>query len=233
MKILNAALAVLVSGVALAEPADGGLPVSANVKGRENTEWSQAYAFHLTDGQKDLPRVFIVGDSISGLYQDFVQKGLAGRVNVSYWISSYCVTRPIYLKLLEIYLDEGKYDVIHFNNGLHSLRTPTGDYARELEVVFRLIRKKQPQAKIVWATSTPLKGERTKKVKELNAAAADVVARVGGIATDDLFALLDPLDREANWADEYHHKVKTREMTAKKVAEAILAEIEIDSGEVK
>ena len=36
MKILNAALAVLVSGVALAEPADGGLPVSANVKGREN-----------------------------------------------------------------------------------------------------------------------------------------------------------------------------------------------------
>ena len=85
MKILNAALAVLVSGVALAEPADGGLPVSANVKGRENTEWSQAYAFHLTDGQKDLPRVFIVGDSISGLYQDFVQKGLAGRVNVSYW----------------------------------------------------------------------------------------------------------------------------------------------------
>ena len=236
MKILNAALAVLVSGVALAEPADGGMPVSAKVRGHENTEWSTAYAFHLTDASKSLPRVFIVGDSISGQYRDFVQNALEGRMNVSYWSSSYCVTSPSYLKFLAIYLDEAKYDVIHFNNGLHSLGTPTGDYARELEKALRLIRRKQPHAKIIWATSTPLNGRapvRAKKVLELNAAAADVVARVGGIETDDLFALLDPLDREANWADEYHHKVETREMTAKKVAEAILAEIEIDSGEAK
>ena len=227
MKRLMVAVVALASGVALAAPADGGMPVSAKVRGHENTEWSMAYAFHMTDSLKNLPRVFIVGDSISGGYRDFVKDALEGRVNVSYWSSSYCVTSPSYLKFLEIYLEEAKYDVIHFNNGLHSLGTPTGDYARELEAALRLIRRKQPQAKIIWATSTPLKGGRTKKVKELNAAAATVVARVGGIVTDDLFALLDPLDRETNWADEFHHKVETRKMTAKKVTEAILAEIGI------
>ena len=233
MKRLIVAVAVLMSGVVHAAPADGGMPVSKNIRGHENTEWSTSYAFHLSDSLKSLPRVFIVGDSISGQYRDFVQKDLEGSVNVSYWSSSYCVTSPSYLKFLDIYLDETKYDVIHINNGLHSLGTPTGDYARELEAALRLIRRKQPQAKIIWATSTPLKGKRTKKVKELNAAAKVVIARVGGIATDDLFALLDPLDRETNWADEFHHTVETRKMTAKKVTEAILAEIGIDREDTK
>lgn len=229
MKRLVVATAVAVCGVAAhAAPADGGMPVSKNIRGHENTEWENGRAFHMTDNLKNLPRVFIVGDSISGGYRDFVKDALEGRVNVSWWSSSYCVTSPCYLKFLEIYLDEAQYDVIHFNNGLHSLGTPTGDYARELEAALRLIRRKQPQAKIIWATSTPLNGMapvRAKKVLELNAAAADVVARVGGIETDDLFALLDPLDRDANWADEFHHKLETRKMTAKKVTESILAAI--------
>jgi len=228
MKMMIVAVAALASGVAFASAADGGMPVSKNIRGHENVEWENGRAFHMTDRLKNLPRVFIVGDSISGGYRDFVKNALEGRVNVSWWSSSYCVTSPSYLKFLEIYLDEAKYDVIHINNGLHSLGTPTGDYARELETALRLIRRKQPNAKIVWATSTPLKGERTKKVRELNAAAAAVVARMDGIATDDLFALLDPLDRDANWADEYHHKGDARKMTANKVTEAILAEIGID-----
>ena len=231
MKKLMVAVVALASGVAFSAPADGGMPVSKNIRGHENTEWENGRAFHMTDSLKNLPRVFIVGDSISGGYRDFVKDALEGRVNVSWWSSSYCVTSPSYLKFLDIYLDETKYDVIHINNGLHSLGTPTGDYARELEAALRLIRRKQPQAKIIWATSTPLNGRapvRAKKVVELNAAAADVVARVGGIATDDLFALLDPLDRATNWGDEFHHKVETRKITAKKVTDAILAEIGID-----
>ena len=230
-RLMVAAMAAICGVAAHAAPVDGGMPVSAKVRGHENTEWSTAYAFHLTDASKSLPRVFIVGHSISGQYRDFVQNALEGRMNVSYWSSSYCVTSPSYLKFLAIYLDEAKYDVIHFNNGLHSLGTPTGDYARELEKALRLIRRKQPHAKIIWATSTPLNGRapvRAKKVLELNAAAADVVARVGGIETDDLFALLDPLDRDANWGDEFHHKVETRKMTAKKVTEAILVALGIE-----
>ena len=198
-------------------------PVSANMRGHENTEWSIYYGYHLTDQNRHLPRVLLVGDSICNGYQAGVARALEGKMNVSYWISSYCVTSPGYLKRLELCLDEAKYDVVHFNNGLHSLGTSPDDWAKSLEAALRLIREKQPSARIVWATSTPLKDPgRTAKARALNAAAADVVKRLGGIATDDLFALLDPLDREQNWSDTYHHKPPVRAQEAEQVAASVL-----------
>ena len=95
-------------------------PVAENVRGHENTEWSISYAYHLTDAKKSLPRVLLVGDSICQGYQGKVRAKLEGKANVTYWASSYCVTSPGYLRLLAFYLDEAKYDVIHFNHGLHS-----------------------------------------------------------------------------------------------------------------
>ena len=199
-------------------------PVSVNMRGHENTEWSIYYGYHLTDQNRHLPRVLLVGDSICNGYQRGVAQILEGKMNVSYWVSSYCVTSPGYLKRLALCLDEAKYDVIHFNNGLHSLGTPTDDWAKGLEAALRLIREKQPSARIIWTTSTPLKdAKRTEKAHALNAAAADVVKRLGGIGTDDLFALLDPLDREQNWSDTYHHKAPVRKKEAEQVAASVMA----------
>ena len=210
-----------------AQRADGGCPVSVNLRGHENIEWSQSYAYHLVDGRKNHPRVLLVGDSIVNGYQNEARRILEGKgVNTTYWISSYCVTSPHYLTFLGIYLDEAKYDVIHFNNGLHSLGTPTADWEKRFEAALRLIREKQPSAKIVWCTSTPLTDPvKTAKAKELNAAGAKVVARLGGIATNDLFAALDPLDRNANWSDVYHHKPHVRKMEGEIVAKAVLSAI--------
>ena len=207
--------------LAAAFAATAAIADSAAVKPRahENIEWSRAYAYHLTDGNKSLPRVLLVGDSIVAGYEGEVCKILEGKMNVSYWASSYCVTSPSYMKLLEVQLDEAPYAVVHFNNGLHSLGTPTDDWAKAFEAALKLIRRKQPNAKIVWATSTPLKSTSlTAKARELNAAGAKVVARLGGIETNDLFALLDPLDREKNWSDVYHHRPHVRRMAAEQVA---------------
>jgi len=205
-------------------------PVGPNVRGHENVEWSIGYGYHLTDEKKDLPRVLLVGDSICNGYQGFVQKFLAGRVNVSFWVSSYCVTSPGYLKLLDFYLSEAKYDVVHFNNGLHTPRKTSPEvWGQALEAALKLVRARQPQAKVVWTTSTPLKdAERTKYVRELNAAAATVVARLGGIATDDLFALLDPLDREKNWADMFHHREPVRMAAGRQVAASVFRALGIE-----
>ncbi|MBO7684587.1 MAG: SGNH/GDSL hydrolase family protein [Kiritimatiellae bacterium] len=208
-------------------------PVSENVRGHENTEWSTAYAYHLIDSRKSLPRVLLVGDSICGEYKDDVRRQLEGKVNVSYWMSSYCVTSPHYLTLLGVQLDEAKYDVVHFNNGLHSLGTPDARWAEGLERALRLVRERQPQAKIVWATSTPLKDPlRTDKVKALNAAGEEVVKRLGGIGRDDLFAVLDPLDREKNWRDIFHHRSEAARLLRRKVAEAVLEALRRDGGGV-
>ena len=206
-------------------------PVSDNLRGHENTEWSTSYGFHLTDGKKDLPRVLLIGDSICGGYKDEVARTLENRMNVSFWISSYCVTSPGYLRLLSFYLDEAKYAVIHFNNGLHSLNTPNEDYERGLRKAFELIRMKQPNARIVWATSTPLTdGNKTIKARSLNAVAAKVVARFKGVTVNDLFSAMDPLDRKTHWTDTYHFQPTTRASQAKIVAEAVLSAL---NGDVK
>lgn len=197
-------------------------PVGLNVHGHENTEWSISYAFHLTDSEKNLPRALLVGDSICNGYQERVRALLCGKYSISFWISSYCVTSPDYLKLLSFHLDSAKFEVVHFNNGLHSLRTDTVAWARALERALKLIRTKQPQARIIWATSTPLKDSvKTEKARELNAAADLVIGRIGGIETNDLFKLLDPMDRETNWADVYHHRDAVRELEARQVARSI------------
>ena len=222
--LVVAAIAVAISGGATAAASDVECPVSENVRGHENTEWSVAYAYGLADATKDLPRVLLVGDSICRGYQDGVRELLKGRMNVSYWISSYCVTSAAYLPLLTVYLDEAKYDVIHFNNGLHSLGTETAAYEKGIRRAFALIREKQPDAKLVWCTSTPLTNEvKTAKCRELNAAVTKVVAELGGITTDNLFSLLDPLDRAANWSDEYHHREAVQKKEAEQVATAVLS----------
>ena len=201
-------------------------PVSAAVDCRENIEWSISYAFHVTDGDKTLPRVLLVGDSICNAYRDGVRERLEGKANVTFWVSSYSVTRPEYMRLLAFMLDADDYAVVHFNNGLHSLEDDTAEWAAALEKALLLVRAKRPSAKIVWTTSTPLTDPgKTAKAAELNAAGADVVARLGGIATDDLFALLNPLDRETFWCDTYHHTPEARAMEARQVADCVLSAI--------
>lgn len=198
-------------------------PVSENLRGHENIEWSTSYAFGLTDETRKFPRVLLVGDSICGGYKDGVQDELNGKMNVTYWISSYCVTSPGYLRLLSFYLDETEYAVIHFNNGLHSLSTPRVDWEKGVRAALKLIREKQPKAKLIWTSSTPLKdAAKTEKVKILNAIADKVVAEMGGIATDDLFALMDSLDRETNWSDTYHYKPAAISLQVKQVSAACL-----------
>jgi len=219
MKELLVGIVTVASALAWAQ--DNKCPVNANRSGRENIEWSISYAYHLTDAKKDLPRVLLVGDSICNGYAGGVAKQLEGVANVTYWISSYCATAPGYLRLLAFYLDADKYDVVHFNNGLHSLSTPTDLWAKSVEAALKLIREKQPNAKIVWTPSTPLKdAKKTEKVRELNAAAAPIAAKLCD-ATNDLFALEDPLDREENWSDVFHHKQPLRDKESDQVAACV------------
>ncbi len=203
---------------------DGGCPVDPEARGHENIEWSISYGYHLRDAESKLPRVLMIGDSICNAYKNEMFRYLSGKMTMTYWVSSYCVTSAAFPKLLELYLSEAKYAVVHFNNGLHTpCSVDLSLWKRKLKEAFLTIRKRQPQAKIVWTTITPLKTEeRNAFVRKLNAAAMEVVKEVGNIAVDDLHALDEPMDRETNWSDMYHHRKELVGLEGRQAAESAI-----------
>lgn len=186
---------------------------------REGTEWIVSYAYNANDTK--LPRVLLIGDSICNGYSKDVCDELAGTAYVTFFATSKCACDKSYLRSLAFFLDEYDYAVIHFNNGLHSLSSDRQDWETCLRASVKLIKDKGKGAKIYWASSTPLKDPAlTAKAKELNAIAARVMAEEG-VPTDDLFALMDPLDRDKNWSDTYHFKGEAKKMQAKAVGDCV------------
>ncbi|OGV59141.1 MAG: hypothetical protein A2X49_02275 [Lentisphaerae bacterium GWF2_52_8] len=186
---------------------------------REATEWMISYWYNANDSK--LPRVLLIGDSICNGYQYLVRDELAGVAYVSFYATSKCVSDPSYLSALSFMLGEYDYELIHFNNGLHSLDTDRASWELGLKAALDLISAKGKGAKIVWASSTPLKDPSlTRKAGELNAIAGKIMAE-RGIPVNDLFALMDPLDRDEFWCDVYHHKEEAKKMQARKIADLI------------
>ena len=224
MKVISTLMVACVAlAAAGAKHEECAQPVSQNVRGHEDTEWSIAYGYGYVR-EANLPRVLLIGDSITYQYAGAVKGLLKGKASLSFWASSYCLTHPAYMRLLDFYLGEADYSVIHFNNGLHSLSTPTEAWTASFREALLRIRKACPNAKIVWTPSTPLKDPKlTDKVRELNAAAAKVIAEFGDIAVDDLFATMDPLDRAAFWSDTYHFKPDAKKIQSEQVAKACLS----------
>jgi len=195
------------------------LSVAKSEHPREATEWIVSYAYNANDTK--LPRVLLIGDSICNAYSGDVCRELAGTAYVTFYATSKCVCDKSYLRELAFFLDEYDYAVIHFNNGLHSLSSDRTDWEKNLRAAVRLIKEKGKGAKIIWATSTPLKDPAlTAKAKELNAIAARVMAEEG-VPTDDLFALMYPLDRETNWSDTFHFKGEAKKRQAQAIAACV------------
>ena len=198
-------------------------PISERKGSHENLDWFEFRGFHYTDEKKDLPRVLLIGDSISGGYRSGVQERLEGMANVSWFTACYCVTTPNFMLLLDLYLDDADYAVIHINNGLHSFGADSRAYETKLGEALRLIKRKQPTAKIVWARSTPVADEgRNRRVEELNAIADRVAKEADVDGTDDLYAAMMSVPADRRWSDGCHPKPDARRALVTSVARSIL-----------
>ena len=156
----------------------------------------------ITD-EPGLPRVLLIGDSISMGYTLPTRALLKGKANLHRIPANAGSTKDGVAKI-ETWLGDGKWDVIHFNWGLHDLKhwkdgklDPAGpvvsaldEYEKNLrELVKRL---KATGANLIWATTTPVLEESAGRVHadELNYnAAAARVMKDEGIPTDDLHGI--------------------------------------------
>jgi hypothetical protein len=160
---------------------------------RENIEWLDVWV--PGNATKGLPRVLLVGDSITRGYYKTVEDKLAGKAVVARLTTSKSVGDSGLLAEVKLVLGQTAFDVVHFNNGLHGWGYTEAEYAALPDLV-ATIRAGAPKAQLVWATTTPVRiagktaqlDTKTDRVKTRNAAAAALMAREK-IPTNDLFAL--------------------------------------------
>jgi lysophospholipase L1-like esterase len=191
---------------------------------REKVKGSTSAWDYIKDDPK-LPRVLLIGDSISRGYTLAVRKALAGKVNV-HRAPENCGGTANGLKKLDIWLGDGRWDVIHFNFGIHDRRTPAADYQQRLETI--IARLKQTGAKLIWASSTPMPTD-TKEgpaaaaaIVEKNALAASVMQK-HGIAIDDLFTFITPHQAKTQNPQDCHFKGEGYDLLGQQVAASIEA----------
>ena len=187
--IFTLTLAVIATNLAVAEP-------SAVPASREAIEWCDIWISHANETK--LPRVLLIGDSIVRDYYPEVEKRLSNKAFVARLSSSRFISDPVLLKEIELVLDGTKFDVIQFNNGMHGWQHTEAEYRKAFPKLIKTMRAHAPKARLVWATTTPLRDGKDvtydtkaqysdERIAARNAIAAEFVT-AQNIPTDDLNA---------------------------------------------
>lgn len=168
-----------------------------------------------------LPRVLLMGDSISMGYTMTVRAALQGRANVHHPIEN-CGDTARGLRRMDVWLGAGKWDVIYFNFGLHDMKyldaqgkyvppdqgtqlNPPPVYEANLrELVARL---RRTGATLVFATTTPVPDGTLGRVEHNEIAYNEVATRVMkelGVRVDDLHAFVVARQKEIQLPQNVH-----------------------------
>lgn len=192
---------------------------------RESIEW---FEYRVLEAHRNAqPRVLLIGDSISGQYFPGVAEALKGKVYVSRLGSSKSVCLPDHFDEIKFVLSQHKYSVIHFNNGIHGKNYGDEEYRQGLEKLVQLLRTMAPDAKLIWASNTPLRAKPTYEefgqyndlMKARNQAAVEIM-KPYGIPVNDLYSLME--NHPEMTSDGTHYKKAGAELLAGQVAESIL-----------
>ena len=186
----------------------------------------QSSAWDFVKDDPRLPRVLLIGDSVSRGYTQPTRKALEGKANV-HRAPANCGPTASGLKNLDVWLGEGKWDVIHFNFGIHDRATPAADYVKRLEEIVGRLEK--TGAKLIWASTTPIPDNPAQKqtaasIVEKNALAAEVMKK-HGIPTDDLFAAITPHLAKLQNPNDVHFTGEGYDFLGAQVGEAILGQL--------
>lgn len=208
---------------------DAEIRASNTVKGKPNP------ALDPIADDPALPRILLIGDSISIGYTLPVRKLLEGKANVHRIPRNGGPTKNG-LANIDAWLGSGKWDIIHFNWGLHDLKhMPDGkrqveiaDYEANLRTL--VARMKQTGAVLIWATTTPVpEGDLNPPrsfgdVKIYNDIAATIMQE-NDVLIDDLNAAVTPGLATLQNPKDVHFNPAGSQFLAEKVAACIEAQL--------
>lgn len=190
-------------------------------------------AYAQIEDDPNLPRVLLLGDSISIGYTVAVREALAGKANV-HRPAANCGPTIRGLEAIDEWLGDGKWDVIHFNWGLHDLRyiedkqqVPLPEYEKNLTTLVE--RLKKTGAKLIWCSTTPVPEgvsppRKNDDVIAYNAVAAKIM-KANDVAVDDLYSFALPKLTEIQRSANVHFSDEGSKVLAGQVAKTILDEL--------
>lgn len=188
-----------------------------------------------------LPRVLLIGDSISIGYTVPTREALKGKANL-HRIPTNGGPTTRGLQSIDQWLGDSKWDVIHFNWGLHDLKymgpkgenlypkekggkrqVPEAEYEKNLEKLVK--RLKQTKAKLIWRNTTPCPpGAQGRYVGDsviYNKIAARIMKK-HGIPTHDLFTMSMERMKELMRPANVHYTPEGSKVLGNDVARVIL-----------
>ena len=179
-----------------------------------------------------LPRVLLIGDSISIGYTLPVREKLKGKANV-HRIPQNGGATEVGLEKMKAWLGAGKWDVIHFNFGLHDAKynsetTQRASREQYIENLKTLITQmKATGAKLVFATPTPVPmggvlspTRKFDSVEARNELAVQLM-QSSDVAIDDLYATAKPIMEKHGRPNDVHFAPEGYEVLATAVAASI------------
>ena len=190
------------------------------------------YSFVVPD--ESLPSVLLIGDSLSMSYTLGVRKRLTGVANL-FRAPDNCRSTRQTRDQIEVYLGTRKWELIHFNWGMHDItlfdggkvsvlgtpQVPEAEYRDNFE--WLLARLNQTSANLIWATTTPVADHvevrSNKNIEAYNRIASRFVEN-RGVATNDLFSLVQA-QVPPIWKDGVHLTERGAEIVADAVTESI------------
>ncbi|MEQ9288022.1 MAG: SGNH/GDSL hydrolase family protein [Cyclobacteriaceae bacterium] len=206
------------------------------------------------DATEHLPKVLIIGDSIAGGYFSFVEEGLVGEALLFKPIvidekgdSTSCEGTTMGVENIEQWIGEAKWDVIHFNFGLHDIKhidPETGRNSKNLDHprqaspnqygqnLKKIVRKlKASGANLIFATTTPYPDELGRQMrspgmpKVYNEVALKIMKK-NDIAINDLYTYVLPRMDELQRRKNVHFTEEGSRALGKMVAKSILDNLE-------
>lgn len=196
-------------------------------------------AYAQIEDEPGLPRVLLLGDSISIGYTLDVREALDGTANV-HRPAENCGPTTRGLERLDAWLGDGPWDVIHANFGLHDLKfvdeqgrntspdlghrqVPLDQYEENLGRI--LSRLEQTGASVIFATTTPVPPGEPQREEGDELRYNEVARRVAerhGVTVNDLHAFIAPkFEAVAIRPGNVHFTAEGSDLLGNRVAEVI------------
>jgi len=185
----------------------------------EKYEWSNMW---WDEPEMEGRRVLLVGDSITNGYSPALKKIMPPDIYIDKYVTSRALNNPSFLKELTYVLTQGKYEVIHFNNGLH------GGLDKELfkkcyEEVIKYLLSLENSPKIIISGTTPVVvTDKPNEYTPFNAKSierdsiAREIAEKYGLMYENLYNLVDGIEG-IRAHDPFHYNEKGCEILANAV----------------